>query len=115
MCLAIPGQLIEIEGMDLFRSGRVSFGGIIREVNLCAVPEAEVGDYLLVHVGMAIGRIDAAEARQVFDYLEQIDQLDELGEEPAALEQAPRTPSRRTGRIGRIGRTGRSGRSGADS
>jgi len=105
MCLAIPGQLIElselneIEGMDLFRSGRVSFGGIIREVNLCAVPEAEVGDYLLVHVGIAIGRIDAAEARQVFDYLEQIDQLDELGEG----EQAPHNPPDPLTKTGRSG------------
>ena len=78
MCLAIPGRLLDIEGMDLFRSGRVSFGGVVREVNLCAVPEAVVGDYVLVHVGMAIGRIDEEEARRVFEYLNQIDQLGEI-------------------------------------
>ncbi|MFM8393938.1 MAG: HypC/HybG/HupF family hydrogenase formation chaperone [Acidobacteriota bacterium] len=84
MCLAIPGRVIEIEGTDLFRSARVSFGGIVREVNLCAVPEAGVGDYVLVHVGMAIGTIDADEARRVFEYLEQIDELEEAGRpEPA--------------------------------
>ena len=90
MCLAIPGRVIEIEGVDLFRSARVSFGGIVREVNLCAVPEAEVGDYVLVHVGMAIGMIDEAEARRVFEYLEQIDELEEAGLPDLAYKEADR-------------------------
>lgn len=79
MCLAIPGRVIEIEGTDLFRTGRVSFGGIVREVNLMAVPEAAVGSYVLVHVGMAIGTIDEAEAGKVFAYLEEVDELSEAG------------------------------------
>jgi hydrogenase expression/formation protein HypC len=79
MCLAIPGRLLDIEGTDLFRSGRVSFGGVVRQVNLGAVPEVVVGDYVLVHVGMAIGRIDEEEARRVFEYLERIDEIMESG------------------------------------
>ena len=77
MCLAIPGMVISIDGADIFRTGRVSFGGIVREVNLSAVPEAEAGVYVLVHVGMAISTIDEIEARRVFDYLELIDELSE--------------------------------------
>jgi hydrogenase expression/formation protein HypC len=70
-------MVISIDGADIFRTGRVSFGGIVREVNLSAVPEAEVGAYVLVHVGMAISTIDETEARRVFDYLELIDELSE--------------------------------------
>ena len=77
MCLAIPGRVVTIEGADLFRTGRVSFGGIVREVNLTAVPEAGIGSYVLVHVGMAISTIDEAEAARVFEYLEQIGELDD--------------------------------------
>ena len=76
MCLAIPGRVLQIEGVDLFRTGRVSFGGIVREVNLSPVPEAEVGSYVLVHVGMAISLIDEEEAARVFAWLERIDELE---------------------------------------
>jgi len=69
--------VVTIEGADLFRTGRVSFGGIVREVNLTAVPEAVVGSYVLVHVGMAISTIDEAEAARVFEYLAQIGEADE--------------------------------------
>jgi len=79
MCLAIPGRVLSIAGDEpLQRAGRVSFGGIVKEVNLAFVPEAEVGDYVIVHVGVAISRVDEAEAQRVFDYLRQIDELDEL-------------------------------------
>jgi hydrogenase expression/formation protein HypC len=75
MCLAIPGRIIEITGDDpVMRTGRVSFGGIIREVNLAFVPEASVGMYVLVHAGVAITAIDEEEAAQTFEYLRQIDQ-----------------------------------------
>jgi len=57
----------------MLRTGKVSFGGSLREVSLACVPEAKVGDYLLVHVGLAIQIVDEAEARQVFTYLEQIE------------------------------------------
>jgi hydrogenase expression/formation protein HypC len=75
MCLAIPGQLLEIKGDDpLMRSGRVSFGGLVKEINLAYTPDAKVDDYVLVHVGFAISIIDEVEAERVFSY------LDELGE-----------------------------------
>ena len=65
MCLAIPGELLSIEGDDpLTRQGRVAFGGIIKRVNLTFVPEAAIGDYVLVHAGFAITTIDAAEAER---------------------------------------------------
>ncbi len=70
MCLAIPGKLLSIEGEDpMLRTGKVSFGGSVREVNLACVPEAKLGDYLLVHVGMAIEIVDEAHAQEVFSYL----------------------------------------------
>lgn len=79
MCLAIPG-LVEsvVEVSPLERSGQVRFGGIVKAVNLAFVPEAGVGDYVLVHVGVAISRIDEAEAQEVFKYLEEIGDLGEL-------------------------------------
>ena len=77
MCLGIPGRVIEVADDEL-RPGKVEFGGIVKDVCLAYVPEADVGDYVVVHVGFAISRIDEAAARQVFDYLEQIEELDEL-------------------------------------
>ncbi|HAK11206.1 MAG: hypothetical protein RIR90_31 [Bacteroidota bacterium] len=80
MCLAIPGKLIEITAQldELFRKGKVSFGGIIKEVNLYMVPEAKPGDYVLVHVGAAISVVDEAEAKKTFDYLKQMGEVEEL-------------------------------------
>ena len=79
MCLAVPGRLLDVEGADpLLRSGDVSFGGTVRRVNLAYVPEAKVGDYVLVHVGFAINIIDEAEAEKVFEYLREMGDLDEL-------------------------------------
>jgi hydrogenase expression/formation protein HypC len=79
MCLAIPGKVLSIAGEEpLQRAGRVSFGGIVKEVNLTFVPEAQVDDYVIVHVGVAISRVDEAEARRVFDYLREMDELAEL-------------------------------------
>ncbi|SYZ73082.1 protein required for maturation of hydrogenases 1 and 3 [Candidatus Zixiibacteriota bacterium] len=76
MCLAIPGKIESITGDEpLARTARVDFGGTIREVNLVCVPEAKVGDYVLVHVGMALSTIDEAEARQVFKYLREMGEL----------------------------------------
>jgi hydrogenase expression/formation protein HypC len=73
MCLAIPGQILSIAGAQpLLRTGRVRFGGIIKEVNLAYVPEAVVGDYVIVHVGFAISTIAAQEAERVFTYLQQL-------------------------------------------
>jgi hydrogenase expression/formation protein HypC len=81
MCLAVPGKIISIEGEDpVFRCGRVSFGGVVKQINLAYVPEAKIGDYVLVHVGFAISTIDEAEAEEVFEYLRQIGELAELEE-----------------------------------
>ncbi|MBI3990449.1 MAG: HypC/HybG/HupF family hydrogenase formation chaperone [candidate division NC10 bacterium] len=84
MCLAVPGRIISITGDEpLLRTGKVSFGGIVKEVSLAYVPEANVGDYVIVHVGFAISRLDEEEAEQVFEYLRQMDELRELEENPA--------------------------------
>jgi len=82
MCLAIPGKIISITNQldETFRQGKVSFGGITKEVNLCMVPEAQINDYVLVHVGVAIGIIDEQEARITFEYLKQMGEVDELKE-----------------------------------
>ena len=73
MCLAVPGELLSIEGDDpLTREGRVGFAGVVKRVNLAYVPEAAVGDYLLVHAGFAIAVIDEAEALRTLAYLEEL-------------------------------------------
>ncbi|HEY1114885.1 MAG TPA: HypC/HybG/HupF family hydrogenase formation chaperone [Chitinophagaceae bacterium] len=82
MCLAIPGKIISFssdpQSDAVFKQGKVSFGGIIKDVNLCMVPEAVVGDYVLVHVGVAISRIDEDEAQKTFEYLALMGETDEL-------------------------------------
>ena len=84
MCLAVPGRVLDIEGEDpLLRGGRVSFGGIVKQVSLACVPEAKVGDYVLVHVGLAISIIDPEEAEETFRYLREMGDLDGLDPGPA--------------------------------
>jgi hydrogenase expression/formation protein HypC len=79
MCLAVPGRILGIEGADpVLRSGRVDFSGIVKTVNLSYVPDAQVGDYVLVHVGFAISTVDEIEAVRVFEYLRHMDELAEL-------------------------------------
>lgn len=79
MCLAIPGKIESISGDDpLTRMGRVNFGGILKEASLAYVPEAKVGDYVIVHVGFALSLLDEDEAQKVFDYLKQMEELGEL-------------------------------------
>ncbi len=81
MCLAVPGKILSISGDDpLSRTGKVSFGGIVKAINLAYVPEAAIGDYVIVHVGFAISIVDAVEAQRVFEYLQQMDELGELDE-----------------------------------
>lgn len=80
MCLAVPGRIRETTGDGTFRSGKIDFGGIIREARLDFLPEAQVGDYVLVHVGIAISRIDEEEARITLQLLREAG-LD-IGEEP---------------------------------
>lgn len=79
MCLAVPGRIESLAGDDpLTRTGRVSFDGIVKSVSLACVPDAGVGDYVIVHVGIAISKLDEEAARQTLDYLKQIDELAEL-------------------------------------
>ena len=81
MCLAIPGKVEGISGNDqLTRVGKVNFGGILKEVSLAYVPEVKVGDYVIVHVGFALSRLDEDEAHKIFDYLKEMENLGELKE-----------------------------------
>jgi hydrogenase expression/formation protein HypC len=76
MCLAVPGKILVIlEEGELSRSGRVDFGGMIREVSLALVPEALPGDYVLVHAGMALSRLEEAEALKTLEDLRRIGEL----------------------------------------
>lgn len=79
MCLAVPGLITSISGDDpLERIGKVSFGGVIKEANLAYVPEAKVGDYVVVHVGFALSILDEKEANEIFEYLRQLGEVEEL-------------------------------------
>ncbi len=92
MCLAIPGKITSISGEDpLMRTGKVDFGGILKEVSLAYVPEAKLGDYVIVHVGFALSRVDEEEAKQVFEYLREMQELSELQESEAGVSPAPAT------------------------
>ena len=76
MCLAIPGKVVSIESSNGQRVGRIEFGGIVRQASLDFVPEAEVGDYVMVHVGFAISLVDAEEAERTYQLLEEIGALE---------------------------------------
>ena len=82
MCLGIPGKVVETYTEHDVRMGKVDFSGVCKRVCLEHVPEVRPGEYVLVHVGFALSRIDEAEARRVFEFLEGMNQLDEL-EAPA--------------------------------
>jgi hydrogenase expression/formation protein HypC len=89
MCLAIPGKIVSITTQldETFRKGKVSFGGIMKEVNLCMVPEAGINDYVMVHVGVAISKVDEEEANKTFEYLRQIGEIEELHDEELRKQQ----------------------------
>lgn len=76
MCLGIPGRVLSIRD-DAVRTARVDFGGVVRDASLLCVPEAQVGDYVLVHVGFAISRIDEGAAQTVYGYLNEMEALDQ--------------------------------------
>jgi hydrogenase expression/formation protein HypC len=78
MCLAIPGKVIETLESDGLKMARVSFGGMVKQVCLEYTPEATIGDYVLVHVGFALSRVDEQEAERTFKLLEELGQLAEL-------------------------------------
>ncbi len=79
MCLGVPGRVLNVTEGDL-RMASVEFGGIVKEVCLAYVPEAHAGDYVIVHVGFAISRLDEAEAARVFSYLREMEVLAELAD-----------------------------------
>jgi hydrogenase expression/formation protein HypC len=78
MCLAIPGKVIETLQSDGMKMAKVSFGGMVKQVCLEYTPEAAVGDYVLVHVGFALSRVDQEEAERTYQLLEELGQLSEL-------------------------------------
>jgi hydrogenase expression/formation protein HypC len=81
MCLGIPGKVLEVKPNALgMAMGKVSFGGIAKEVCLAYVPEAQIGDYVIVHAGFAISKLDEAEAMEVFELLNQMEELAVLEE-----------------------------------
>lgn len=82
MCLAVPGKITEIHGSGIERTGKVDFGGILKEVNLSYVPQAKKGQYVIVHVGFAISIVDEKSAAETLSYLKQINELEDL--EPRA-------------------------------
>ena len=79
MCLAIPGKVLSISGDDpVTRMGRIDFSGVVKQACLAYVPEVNVGDYVIVHVGFALSKVDEDEAKKVFGYLKQMGELGEL-------------------------------------
>lgn len=79
MCLAIPGKIVEVLDADpLMRMGRVNFGGVVKEVCLAYVPEATTGEYVIVHAGFAISRLNEAEATRVFEALDALGAVEEI-------------------------------------
>ncbi|MFO1476734.1 MAG: HypC/HybG/HupF family hydrogenase formation chaperone [Verrucomicrobiota bacterium] len=79
MCLAIPGKIINISGEDpLQRMGKIDYGGVQKDASLAYVPEAKIGDYVIVHVGFALNVVDEEEAKKVFEYLREMEE--DLGE-----------------------------------
>ena len=91
MCLGIPGKVIEIHAQGDLPMGHVEFGGIRKEICLAYTPEAQVGDYVLVHVGFAISRIDETEAQEIFGYLEEIGRMtdEEAGDRGRGTGEGP--------------------------
>lgn len=87
MCLGIPGRILSV-GDDLLRYGTVEFGGITKSVCLAYVPEAHVGDYVIVHVGFAITRVDEREAQKTLALLAEMSEMSELGALAAEPEPA---------------------------
>jgi hydrogenase expression/formation protein HypC len=76
MCLAVPGKILDVEEQNGHRTARVQFGGIVRQACLDFVPEADAGDFVMVHVGFAISRVDAEEAKRTYALLQQMGLLE---------------------------------------
>jgi hydrogenase expression/formation protein HypC len=82
MCLAVPGKILESRETGFNRIAKVDFGGVTRQVFMDFVPEAQVGDYVIVHVGFAIGKVDAEEARRTYELLQELGALEIEGDQP---------------------------------
>lgn len=91
MCLGIPGKVVSLESASGLRMGKVSFGGVVREVCLEYVPEVALDDYVIVHAGFAISLVDEDEAARTFHLLEEMGQLTELDETEAEPKQGGQT------------------------
>jgi hydrogenase expression/formation protein HypC len=78
MCLAIPGKIVAFHERNGMRMGKIDYGGIARDACLAYVPEAVLGDYVMVHVGFAISKVDQEEAARTYKYLSEMDQLQEI-------------------------------------
>jgi len=91
MCLGIPGKVIEIYREHDVLMGKVDFSGVCKRVCLEHEPDVQTGEYVIVHVGFVLNKIDESEANRVFEFLEQMQQLDEL-EAPSPLNLAPGDP-----------------------
>ncbi len=89
MCLAIPGKILSSQDFGIARAARVDFGGTVREVRLDFVPEAAVGDYVLVHVGFAISKIDEQEAQRTYQLLAEMGALEDELPAPDAPDETP--------------------------
>jgi hydrogenase expression/formation protein HypC len=89
MCLGIPGKVLEVREQDGLPMGKVEFGGIAKDICLAYTPEVQVGDYVLVHVGFALSRVDEQEAQEIFSYIQQIGELAEQDLEPPAGPAVP--------------------------
>ncbi len=92
MCLGIPGQVVSLEDAGGLRMGRVQFGGIVRDACLEYVPEVAVGDYVIVHAGFAISRVDEDEAARTYQLLEEMGQLAELDQSDVDAESGQDEP-----------------------
>jgi len=93
MCLAIPGKILDTREQNQIRHGRVNFGGVVRDVCLDFVPEANVGHYVIVHVGFAISKVDAQEAQKTYELLNKMGLLDaELKSEVAGDDEPGQSP-----------------------
>jgi len=88
MCLAIPGKIVELQEKSCMRMGRIDYGGITREACLEYIPDPQIGEYVMVHVGFAISKVDAEEAARTYQYLAEMDQLEEIAVPEPPLETA---------------------------
>jgi len=89
MCLGIPGKLVAIYREQDLLMGKIDFGGVVKQACLETVPQLAVGDYVLIHVGFALAKIDEAEARQIFTFLEAMNDLEEIDRAPDSTAAPP--------------------------